>query len=82
MKKDAILNDVFAATGTAAALGALLGISRSAVSQWQKVPLRYLKQVSELTGIPRRKLRPDLYDDEDGDPEGCSTAVRVGVRHD
>ena len=74
-KKDPILNEVFAAMGTAAALGAMLGVSRSAVSQWRRVPLRYLKQVSEFTGIPRRRLRPDLYDDEDAHAEGRKTAV-------
>ncbi len=75
MKKDPILNEVFAATGTAAALGAFLGVSRSAVSQWKKVPLRYLKQVSDLTGIPRRRLRPDLYDDEEADTPRRTASV-------
>lgn len=63
-RKDRILADVFASVGTAAALGALLGVSRSAVSQWRQVPLRHLREVSQITGIPRRELRPDLYDEE------------------
>lgn len=63
-RKDRILSDVFVAVGTAAALGALLGVSRSAVSQWRQVPLRHLREISQITGIPRCKLRPDLYDEE------------------
>ena len=38
-----------------------LGVSRAAVSQWRQVPLRHLEAVAKLTGISKRKLRPDLY---------------------
>lgn len=75
-KKDPILNEVFAITGTAAALGVMLGISRSAVSQWQKIPLRYLRDVAEITGIPRRRLRPDLYDEDPTEAEGRQASVQ------
>lgn len=64
MKKDRskILNDVFRACGNASTLAEWLGVSKQAVSNWDKVPLRHLKFISEQTGISRRKLRPDLYD--------------------
>ena len=38
-----------------------LGISRSAVSRWQQVPAERVAAVERATGIPRERLRPDLY---------------------
>ena len=38
-----------------------LNITKSAISQWRVVPLDRLAEVSTVTGIPREKLRPDLY---------------------
>lgn len=61
-KKAIVLTEVFAHFGSASKLAEYLGVSRSAVHQWQNIPLRYLKEISEVTGIPRSKLRPDLYD--------------------
>jgi hypothetical protein len=37
-----------------------LGIKRQAVSQWRSVPDEHMEDVSRLTGIPLRELRPDL----------------------
>lgn len=61
-QKNPILVEVFASFGSAAKLAAHLGITRSAVAQWQVVPLKYIREVSQATGIPRSKLRPDLYE--------------------
>lgn len=33
----------------------------STVSQWKAVPPDHVRSVSEFTGIPPAKLRPDLY---------------------
>ena len=38
-----------------------LGIKRSAIYQWDKIPLERVKQLSELTGISRARLRPDYF---------------------
>lgn len=43
-------------------LANLLGVSRACISLWKQVPIKHLKKVSEFTKIPRKKLRPDLYD--------------------
>lgn len=44
-------------------LAAKLGLSRTAVSNWAGyVPAPRVRVVSEITGIPMRRLRPDLYD--------------------
>jgi hypothetical protein len=44
--------------GSATKLAAALGITRSAVSQWRKIPTWHLKDVSRLTGIPVMELLP------------------------
>ena len=46
--------------GSASEVGRKLGITRSAVSQWRRVPVERLDQLSRLSGIPKEKLRPDL----------------------
>ena len=43
-------------------LAGCLGLSRSAVNQWTRVPVDHAKKVSELCGIPLNKLRPDIWD--------------------
>lgn len=42
-------------------LGAALGISSAAVSQWSEVPPRRVLDVERITGVSRHLLRPDLY---------------------
>jgi DNA-binding transcriptional regulator YdaS (Cro superfamily) len=39
-----------------------LGVSPQAINQWEIVPLSRVRQVEEITGIPRHELRPDYYD--------------------
>jgi hypothetical protein len=39
----------------------LLGIRPSSVLKWWRVPSDRIVQVEYVTGIPREKLRPDLY---------------------
>ena len=42
-------------------LAKALGISQSAVSQWNRVPAERVLAVEKLTGVSRSLLRPDLY---------------------
>lgn len=37
-----------------------LGLARSTVSEWDKVPAERLPEVERITGIPRHILRPDI----------------------
>lgn len=39
-----------------------LKTSRQYVSAWKKVPLSRAKEVSAITKIPLKILRPDIYD--------------------
>lgn len=41
-----------------------LKITHGAVSQWRRVPADRVNEVARITGIPRSRLRPDLYPPE------------------
>ena len=38
-----------------------LQISSAAISQWDRVPIERVADVSRITGIPREDLRPDIF---------------------
>lgn len=59
--KDAGVRAAIAAIGDGANLARAIGITPAAVYRWDKVPIERLKKVERVTGISRRKLRPDLY---------------------
>ncbi len=50
-----------AKVGGLAQLATRLNISRSALSQWDKVPADRVVEIERLTGVSRIELRPDLY---------------------
>ncbi len=49
------------AAGGPTAMARALGISPSAVTNWDILPPRWLPHVSALTGMSHEELRPDLY---------------------
>jgi DNA-binding transcriptional regulator YdaS (Cro superfamily) len=55
------LRAAIAAAGGVRALARLLGITHGAILHWHKVPDRHIVKIEEETGVPREKLRPDLY---------------------
>lgn len=50
------------AAGGPSALARALNISRSAVSQWDRVPVERVAEVADITGIPKHKIRPDIFE--------------------
>lgn len=38
------------------------GITRAAVAMWKRIPADYVPKISEVSGIPRHELRPDLWE--------------------
>ena len=48
-------------TGLSRALGG--EITPQAIGQWRHVPAERVLQVERVTGVPRHRLRPDLYPD-------------------
>lgn len=56
------LNEFFKANrGMQIKLAAHLGLQASTVSQWKSVPVQYLPEVADFTGIPREELVPDAF---------------------
>jgi DNA-binding transcriptional regulator YdaS (Cro superfamily) len=51
----------FQAAGGIRPLARKLGISMAAVWKWTRIPADRIVEVERVTGIPREKLRPDLY---------------------
>ena len=60
---DKITKQAVAKAGGVNAVAAALGITKQAVSQWKKIPAAKVRQMTELTGIPAQKLRPDIFGD-------------------
>jgi hypothetical protein len=58
--RDLILEEALSKREMSAQIAEALGITRAAVSQWRRVPERHLVVVARVTGIPKRRLRPDL----------------------
>lgn len=44
-------------------LATIVGLSRSAPIHWEVVPAEHVPAISEATGVRRRWLRPDLYEE-------------------
>jgi hypothetical protein len=49
------------AAGGLRPLARALGISAGAIFKWQRIPADRLLRIEAVTGVPREKLRPDLY---------------------
>ncbi len=60
--RDPGLDRAIEAAGGVRALARQLGISQPAISSWKRVPSDRVVAVETATGVPRRDLRPDLYD--------------------
>jgi len=46
---------------TKMALADIIGVRKQAISRWTTVPLKYVRTISEATGIPKANLRPSDY---------------------
>ena len=74
--RDQGLDEVFRSTGGASELARRLGISQPSVSSWTRVPASRVAAVGAVTGVPRNRLRPDLYDENHSpsDSDGVDAA--------
>jgi TorA maturation chaperone TorD len=59
--RDPGLNAAIQAVGGVSELARRVGISQPSVSNWDKVPAERVLAVESATGVPRVRLRPDLY---------------------
>ncbi|MDE2096382.1 MAG: helix-turn-helix domain-containing protein [Patescibacteria group bacterium] len=62
--RDPALLEAMAAVGSISHLARLVRRGQSTVSQWNRVPWDMVMTVEKVTGIPRWRLRPDIYPPE------------------
>jgi DNA-binding transcriptional regulator YdaS (Cro superfamily) len=55
------LEQVKTAAGGGSALASALGINKSAVSRWKRVPVEHVQKIEKLFGVPRLVQRPDVF---------------------
>lgn len=55
------LTAIFERAGSLSSVANHLGITRAAVSVWKKIPLRHVRAIAALTGLPPEQIRPDIY---------------------
>lgn len=55
------LERAVAVLGSSSELARKLGVTPSAVLQWEKVPPSRVLEVERHTGISRHELRPDIF---------------------
>lgn len=55
------LDEAARISGGRTKLAEALSISRSAVYQWDICPIKRALEIEGLTGVPRERLRPDIY---------------------
>lgn len=81
--RDEGLDRAISAAGGVAELARKIGISQPSVSNWIKVPAQRVIAVESATGVPRRELRPDLYElampDEAIDPVDAARAQQYAL---
>src|SRR5437660_12292304 len=59
--RDPGLSAAIQAVGGVSELARRVGISQPSVSNWDKVPAERVLAIEAVTGVPRVRLRPDLY---------------------
>lgn len=68
--------------GGVAELARKIGIAQPSVSNWHRVPAQRVIAVEAATGISRRELRPDLYDENElAAPGYAADPVDAGRAH-
>lgn len=73
---DPIIGEAIAVAGGPKALAEMLGVGVTSLYSWQRIPPHRVLAVERATGIPRTRLRPDLYPpDEKGDASARGRAA-------
>lgn len=57
-----IVKEAAEKAGGIVALARELGIKHTAMYSWTRIPAERVVDIERVTGIPRQRLRPDLYE--------------------
>ncbi len=57
------VREAIKAAGSIRRLAAMLKISHTAILGWKNVPYERILEIESATGVPRERLRPELYRD-------------------
>lgn len=59
--RDQVVARIRRERGLQTRIAILLGITRSAVGNWKRVPPRHVQRVSELIALHPHTIRPDIF---------------------
>lgn len=59
------LPEIIEAAGGVTKLCDIADVSRQALAKWTRVPAERVLRIERATGIPRHRMRPDLYPPEE-----------------
>jgi len=60
--RNAALRAAVKEAGSIRALARQLGITHAAIRKWDRAPAERVIEIERLTGVSRKRLRPDLYE--------------------
>jgi DNA-binding transcriptional regulator YdaS (Cro superfamily) len=60
-ERDEVVNAAIRAAGGLSRLGKAVGITAQGVWRWRRIPPQHVATVERVTGIPRERLRPDIF---------------------
>jgi len=64
-RSDKGLEEAIECAQSLTSLARRLNMSVQAISQWLRVPPERCAEVERVTGVPRWRLRPDIYEEPD-----------------
>lgn len=68
MERDPHYVELLSRRGRVAAIAAATGLSKQAVSAWQRIPAERVPAIAEALGLERWELRPDLWSPPEAAP--------------
>lgn len=60
-ERDPVILELRDAMGSFMAIAEACGVSSQAISQWRSIPVDHVVKLERLSGIPRERLRPDIF---------------------
>jgi len=76
--RDSGLQEAIQAAGSVSELARRIGIAQPSVSNWDRIPAERVAAVETATGVPRVRLRPDLFEKGAADTEVDPTDAARG----